>query len=100
MRFSFVLVIVATLIASVSASDAATEHCPIFCTHDRHCSSGVVLVIRWGVQEVLNNVFASEAARAMEILEEWRSVVSSVATEQDHYVLCQRDVRRYQQLEN
>ncbi|KAG1843267.1 hypothetical protein DFJ58DRAFT_804708, partial [Suillus subalutaceus] len=61
MRFSFILIIVATLIASVSASDAATEHCPIFCIHDRHCSSGVVLDIHWDVPEVLNNVFASES---------------------------------------
>jgi len=41
MRFleSFVLVIIVALIASVSASDAATEHCPTFCLHDRHCKA-------------------------------------------------------------
>jgi hypothetical protein len=41
MRFLelFVLTIIAALIASVSASDAAAEHCPTFCLHNRHCNA-------------------------------------------------------------
>jgi hypothetical protein len=38
MRFSLVLVIAATLIASVYASDAKTEGCSFLCKHDSDCS--------------------------------------------------------------
>ncbi|KAG1720138.1 hypothetical protein EDB19DRAFT_1778866 [Suillus lakei] len=38
MRLSYILLVVATLIASISASDAATEKCPPLCITEENCA--------------------------------------------------------------
>jgi hypothetical protein len=39
MRFSLVLIVVTVLIATVHASDAEVEGCPLLCKHDNDCSA-------------------------------------------------------------
>lgn len=39
MRFSLVLIVVTALIATVYASDAEVEGCPLLCKHDSDCSA-------------------------------------------------------------